>query len=110
MALSVLFRALRDEYLGWKRFHALTGFWPKWSILCTAVIPPAALICATAILVWALSNYRTGFLRWALSTIAAFPALVWFALRKIAAAADAAAAAQAAPLATSCEELERILR
>ncbi len=61
MGVGALFRILRDEYQGWKQFPSLTGSWPLWSILCSAVAAPLLFLCATILILVAFENTQPDF-------------------------------------------------
>jgi hypothetical protein len=110
MWLRQFLRVLRDEYRGWQRFHALTGFWPKWSILFTAVVSPIAFVCAGLVMAASFMMHLTRFLHWIVFLLVLPVALVWLALRRIASAADAAMPLRSAPFCEPRSDLEEILR
>jgi hypothetical protein len=110
MGVGALFRILRDEYQGWKQFRSLTGFWPKWSILCSAFAAPILFLCATILILMAFEKYPTGFLHWVVFLLIVPLALVWLAIRRIACAADAAMPLSSAPFSAPRSHLEEILR
>ena len=79
-------QGIEDERRGWQKFHRRSGLWPWWSMLATIVLTPVCFAVAIFGFLGVLNRAsgRLILIYPGLVLSIAVPALVWFALRRIA--------------------------
>ena len=101
---------IRNEYRGWCKFKTATGEWPICSVLAGLFSIPVLFAIGAYCFVAARDIGRPSFIYGVLFPVVICGAIVWYALRRAARAADVARAKRLGPSTTSITDLEEFLR